>query len=97
MIGGHALEGVPTGTGSSAVVPVGGYAAVIKIGGPGSGRNLYLLPSSPVAELKKLLPKAQIDFDSGGVRRKRPYWRGDQMSSSSSAFGRRAKASISRT
>jgi beta-glucosidase len=50
------------------VVPPGGYAAVIKIGGPGimgGGRNLYLLPSSPLAELKKLLPKAQIDFDPG--------------------------------
>jgi beta-glucosidase len=68
VIGGHAQEGVPTGTGSSAVVPPDGYAAVIKIGGPGimgGGRNLYLLPSSPLAELKKLLPKAQIDFDPG--------------------------------
>ncbi|HET6158349.1 MAG TPA: beta-glucosidase [Dongiaceae bacterium] len=65
VIGGHAQEGVPTGTGSSAVVPPGGYAAVIKIGGPGVLRNLYLLPSSPIAELKKLLPKAQIDYDPG--------------------------------
>ena len=68
VIGGHAQEGVPQGTGSSAVVPPGGYAAVIKIGGPGimgGGRNLYLLPSSPLAELKKLLPKAQIEFDPG--------------------------------
>ena len=68
VIGGHAQEGVPQGTGSSAVVPPGGYAAVIKIGGPGimgGGRNLYLLPSSPLTELKKLLPKAQIDFDPG--------------------------------
>ena len=68
VIGGHAQEGVVAGTGSSAVVPPGGYAAVIKIGGPGimgAGRNLYLLPSSPIAELKKLLPKAQIDFDPG--------------------------------
>jgi beta-glucosidase len=29
------------------------------------GRNLYLLPSSPLAELKKVLPKAQIEFDPG--------------------------------
>jgi beta-glucosidase len=68
VIGGHAQEGVPTGTGSSAVVPRNGYAAVIKIGGPepmGIGRNLYLLPSSPFADLKKLLPKAQINFDPG--------------------------------
>jgi beta-glucosidase len=68
VIGGHAQEGVPQGTGSSAVVPPGGYAAVIKIGGPGimgGGRNLYLLPSSPMAELKKLLPRAQVEFDPG--------------------------------
>jgi beta-glucosidase len=31
----------------------------------GVGRNLYLLPSSPLAELRKLLPKAQIEFDPG--------------------------------
>jgi beta-glucosidase len=68
MIGGHADQGVPVGTGSSAVKPVGGYAAEIKIGGPhplGLFRNLYLVPPSPLAELKKLLPKARIEFDSG--------------------------------
>jgi beta-glucosidase len=31
----------------------------------GVGRNLYLYPSSPVAELKKLLPNAEIEFDPG--------------------------------
>jgi beta-glucosidase len=68
VIGGHAEEGIPIGTGSSTVLPRGGYAAVIRIGGPGimgSSRNLYLLPSSPLVELKKLLPRAQIEFDPG--------------------------------
>ncbi|MFY9200772.1 MAG: beta-glucosidase [Methanosarcina flavescens] len=68
VIGGYAQLGVPTGTGSSAVLPVGGYAAVIPIGGPGivgNLRNLYLMPSSPLAELEKLLPRAQIEFDPG--------------------------------
>jgi beta-glucosidase len=68
VIGGHAERGVPTGTGSSPVVPPGGYAGIIDGGGAsasGADRNLYLLPSSPLDELKKLLPKAQIDFDSG--------------------------------
>ncbi len=68
VIGGHAQVGVPSGTGSSAVTPPGGYAAVIQIGGPGimgASRNLYLLPSSPLAELNKLLPRAQIEFDPG--------------------------------
>jgi beta-glucosidase len=65
VIGGHAELGVPTGTGSSAVTPPGGYAAVMKIGGPGVLRNLNLLPSSPVAALRTLLPKSQIEFDPG--------------------------------
>jgi beta-glucosidase len=68
VIGGYAQLGVPTGTGSGAVLPVGGYAGIGKIGGTGvmAGlRNLYLLPSSPLAELKKLLPTAQIEFDPG--------------------------------
>jgi beta-glucosidase len=68
VIGGHAQVGVPAGTGSSAVVPPGGFAEVIRVGGPGImgvTRNLYLLPSSPLAELGKLLPKAQIEYDPG--------------------------------
>jgi beta-glucosidase len=47
VIGGHAQEGVPSGTGSGAVLPVGGFAGVIKIGGPGTigaARNLYSRP-----------------------------------------------------
>jgi beta-glucosidase len=68
VIGGYAQIGVPTGTGSSAVTPPGGYGAVVPIGGPGImgfSRNLYLMPSSPLAELRKLLPDAQIEFDPG--------------------------------
>lgn len=68
VIGGYAELGVPAGTGSSAVTPPGGFAAVLNIGGPGimgAARNLYLVPSSPVAELKKLLPRAQVEFDPG--------------------------------
>jgi beta-glucosidase len=68
VIGGHAQVGVPTGCGSSAVLPPGGFAEVIKMGGPGImgvGRNLCLLPSSPLAELRKLLPGAELEFDPG--------------------------------
>jgi beta-glucosidase len=65
VIGGSAQVGVPAGCGSSAVVPPGGYAATFPIGWPGGLRNLYLLPSSPLAELRKLLPEAQIEFDPG--------------------------------
>jgi beta-glucosidase len=68
VIGGYAQLGVVSGTGSGAVYPKGGYAAVIPIGGPGAlgaSRNLFLMPSSPLAELHKLLPEAKIDFDPG--------------------------------
>jgi len=68
IIGGYANKGVPTGTGSGAVLPVGGYAGSISIGGPGlmgNARSLYLLPSSPLAELKKSMPNATIDYDPG--------------------------------
>ncbi|WP_068188679.1 beta-glucosidase, partial [Mycobacterium sp. UM_CSW] len=68
VIGGYAQLGVAAGYGSSAVVPPGGYAGVIPLGGLGleAGlRNLYLLPSSPLAELRSQLPGAQIDFDPG--------------------------------
>jgi beta-glucosidase len=68
VIGGCAHTGVPIGCGSSAVVPPGGYAEVIPIGGHGltAGlRNLYLLPSRPLDELRRRLPNAQIEFDPG--------------------------------
>ncbi|SOX51667.1 glycosyl hydrolase [Mycobacterium ahvazicum] len=68
VIGGHAQLGVPTGCGSSTVVPPGGYAQVVPIGGAGltgGTRNLYLLPSSPVEELRKQLPHARLEFDPG--------------------------------
>jgi beta-glucosidase len=68
VIGGYAQIGVASGMGSGAVLPPGGYAAVIPIGGAGPmghARNLFLMPSSPLAELKKLLPRAEIDFDPG--------------------------------
>jgi beta-glucosidase len=68
VIGGYAQVGVPAGYGSSAVVPPGGYAGVIPIGGVGltaSLRNLCLLPSSPLDELRKQLPNAQLEFDPG--------------------------------
>jgi beta-glucosidase len=68
VIGGYAQVGVPAGYGSSTVVPPGGYADVIPIGGSGleAGlRNLYLLPSSPLNELRKQFPNAHIEFDPG--------------------------------
>ena len=68
VVGGHAQEGIICGTGSGAILPAGGFAGVVKIGGAGimgGGRNMFLFAPSPLAELKKLLPDAQIDFDPG--------------------------------
>ena len=68
VIGGYAQLGVAAGYGSSTVVPQGGYADVIPIGGTGleAGlRNLYLLPSSPLDELRRKFPRAQVEFDPG--------------------------------
>ena len=31
----------------------------------GAGRNLYLLPPSPLTELRERLPDAEIEFDPG--------------------------------
>jgi beta-glucosidase len=67
VVGGYAQLGVPSGTGSGAVLPAGGFAATINIGGAhglmGNVRTLFLMPSSPVAALKKLLPQAKIEYD----------------------------------
>ena len=68
VIGGHAQQGVISGTGSGAVAPVGGFAATIKIGGAGvmgKHRNLFLFPPSPLEALRQALPQAQLDFDPG--------------------------------
>jgi beta-glucosidase len=68
VIGGYAQQDVVSGTGSGAVAPVGGFAAVIKIGGAGvmgKHRNLFLFAPSPLDELKKAFPRAQFDFDPG--------------------------------
>jgi len=65
VIGGCAQLGVPAGCGSSTVVPPGGFAGVFPLGWPGGLRNLYLLPSSPLAELRQHLPNASVEFDPG--------------------------------
>jgi beta-glucosidase len=67
VIGGYAHKGVASGTGSGAVMPVGGYAEEINIGGAhgllGIARSLFLFRPAPVDELKKLLPSAEIEYD----------------------------------
>ncbi len=60
VIGGYAQQGVISG--------VGGFVNVVKIGGAGvmgKHRNLFLFRPSPLEELKKQFPQAQLDFDPG--------------------------------
>ncbi len=68
VVGGYAQQGVISGTGSGAVAPVGGFAGTMKIGGAGvmgRHRNLVLFAPSPLEELQKALPNAEIDYDPG--------------------------------
>lgn len=68
VIGGHAQLGVISGTGSSAVVPPGGYAAAINLGGFGimsPNRNLFVLPDSPLERIRRAFPHATVEYDPG--------------------------------
>jgi beta-glucosidase len=56
VIGGNADKGVMAGGGSSDVTPVGGAIMI---------NDHTYLPSPPLAELKRELPRARIGFDAG--------------------------------
>jgi beta-glucosidase len=56
VIGGNADRGVLAGGGSSDVTPVGGAVMI---------DNHTFMPSPPLAELKRELPRARIAFDAG--------------------------------
>jgi len=56
VIGGNADKGVLAGGGSSDVTPVGGDHKI---------NDRSYLPDAPLAELKRELPRARIDFDAG--------------------------------
>ena len=56
VIGGHADQGVMTGGGSSDVTPVGGAIMI---------DEHTFLPSAPLAEIKRELPRARVGFDAG--------------------------------
>lgn len=71
VIGGHAQVGVPAGSGSSTVIPAGGFNEIIKVGGPGVmgvARNLHLYGQAPLDTLRELMPDATIEFDPGMSR-----------------------------
>jgi len=56
VIGGNAEKGVMAGGGSSDVTPVGGAIMI---------DEHTFMPSAPLAELKRELPRARISFDAG--------------------------------
>ncbi|HDR9731598.1 TPA: glycoside hydrolase family 3 C-terminal domain-containing protein, partial [Burkholderia aenigmatica] len=67
VIGGFAQAGVVSGSGSSQVMPAGGYAAVVPMRshpllGPTA---LCIGGASPLGALRAMLPDAVIEFDSG--------------------------------
>jgi beta-glucosidase len=64
VIGGYADRGVLAGGGSALVYPVGGNAVpnIRPTSWPGP---IMYYPSSPVVELRKLMPQAAITFDNG--------------------------------
>lgn len=68
VIGGNADIGVLTGGGSSQVTPVGEPPMIVHTGGEGllnSLRDQTWFKSSPLAALKKNLPKSKITFNDG--------------------------------
>lgn len=69
VIGGFATKGMLSGGGGSSLTdPIGGFALDIPLGGMGifaSLRRLTMVGSSPVSELQKHFPKAEILFNPG--------------------------------
>jgi beta-glucosidase len=68
VIGGYADLGVMSGAGSSQVTAAGGPSDVVPMGGDGplvGWRKIMLHPSSPLREIRSLLPNAEVVFDDG--------------------------------
>jgi len=62
VVGAHADRGVPSGGGSSQVIPRGGIALKEL---EGANRAMVFDPSSPLEALRRRLPAAEIDNDDG--------------------------------
>jgi beta-glucosidase len=65
LVGAHADLGVPAGGGSSQVWPVGGSPIREAIKGEPVYHVRLLMPSSPLTNLRQLLPQAEIGYDPG--------------------------------
>jgi beta-glucosidase len=64
VIGAHADRGVPSGGGSSQVIPRGGIAAKEQIG---ANSAMIFDPDSPLDAIRLQFPHARVDFDDGSV------------------------------
>jgi beta-glucosidase len=62
VIGTHADRGVPSGGGSSQVVPRGGIAAKEQIG---ENSAMIFDPGSPLEAIRLQFPRARVDYDDG--------------------------------
>ncbi len=62
VVGAHADRGVPSGGGSSQVVPRGGAALSEPVG---RNRAMIFDPSSPLDALRRQFPRARVDYDDG--------------------------------
>jgi beta-glucosidase len=65
VIGGHADVGVPSGGGSSQVMPKGSKTFPPPAGAPKWGGGMVFHPSAPLAALKARLPGAEVTYDDG--------------------------------
>lgn len=65
VIGAHADVGVPSGGGSSQVWPAGNAALSLEIPGDVVYHRRLYMPSSPLEELRKQFPEAEISYDDG--------------------------------
>jgi len=62
VVGAHADRGVPSGGGSSQVIPTGGIALKEQ---EGKDRAMIFVPSSPLAAIRRRFPHARVDFADG--------------------------------
>lgn len=68
VIGGQAQLGVLSGSGSAQGTPSNGPVTRVPIGGRGDFsvfRNAVYYPSSPLREIKRIAPRAEVLYDSG--------------------------------
>jgi beta-glucosidase len=67
VVGAHADRGVPSGGGSSQVIPRGGIALKEP---EGTGRDMIFDPASPLEALRRRLPQTTVDYDDGADPRR---------------------------